>query len=114
MFPKVLRSTLAHLLIISLMGAPLLSQDQAQPQPQGKSADLRKLAKQIESRDRDQNGILVGQPKVYDDSLLQQMLNTAEARLMSLQILDQTGIASKLGSITGASQTISSFGLSLQ
>ena len=114
MFPKVLRSTLAHLLIVSLMAAPLLSQDQAQPQPHGKSADLRELAKQIESRDRDQNGILVGQPKVYDDSLLQQMWSTAEARLMSLQMLDQTGIASKLGSITGATQTISSFGLSLQ
>lgn len=60
------------------------------------------------------NGILVGQPKVYDDSVLQQMLSAAEARLASLQILDQTGIAGRLGSISGANQTINSFGLSIQ
>ena len=60
------------------------------------------------------NGILVAQPKVYDDSVLQQMLSTAEARLASLQILDQTGISTRLGSITGATQTTTSFGLSIQ
>lgn len=70
--------------------------------------------KKIEKRDRDFNGIYVGTPKVYDDSVLQQMLNAAIARLISLQVLDQTGIASHLGSITGANQQISSFGLSVQ
>src|SRR5882724_11117321 len=66
----------------------------------------------IEAREARAQGIDVGKPKVYDDSLLQQMLATAEARLASLQVLDQTSIAAKLGSVTGATQSISSFGLS--
>ena len=70
--------------------------------------------KEILDRETGGNGITVDQPKVYDDSLLQQMLNAAESRLASLQILDQAGIASKLGSITGATQSINSFGLSVQ
>ena len=77
-------------------------------------ADSRKIQREIEERDRESNGIVVGPPKVYDDSLLQQMLSAAQARLISLQMLDQTGIASRLGSITGASQQISSFALSVQ
>ena len=60
------------------------------------------------------NGITVGEPKVYDDALLQQMLQDAEARLATLQLVDQTEIAKKLGAVTGASQQISSFGLNLQ
>ena len=70
--------------------------------------------KAIEARDLASNGISVGTPKVFDDSILQQMLNAAQARLASLQILDQTGISSRLGSITGASQQITSFGLTVQ
>src|SRR5208337_88432 len=70
--------------------------------------------RKIEKRDSASNGILVGSPKVYDDSLLQQMLNTAEARLVSLQVLDQTGIASGFGAITGANQQISSFAIAAQ
>jgi hypothetical protein len=70
--------------------------------------------KKIEQRDRKSNGILVGAPKVYDDSMLQQMLSTAQARLTSLQLLDQTGIAARLGSITGANQQISSFAVAAQ
>jgi len=113
MFSKMLRSMLAGFLTITLTGMPGVGQ--GQNQPGGKATpDLRELAKTIEARDRALNGVQVGQPKVYDDSLLQQMLNAAQARLMSLQLLDQSGIASRLGSITGASQTISSFGLSLQ
>lgn len=70
--------------------------------------------KKIEKRESSSNGILVGAPKVYDDALLQQMLNAAQARLTSLQLLDQTGIASRLGSITGANQQISSFAVAAQ
>ena len=66
----------------------------------------------IETRDRDTQGILVGPPRMYDDSLLQQMLTAAEARLVSLQLLDQTGIANRLGSITGANQQISGVAIS--
>jgi hypothetical protein len=70
--------------------------------------------KKIEKRDTESNGILVGAPKVYDDSLLQQMLNSAQARLVSLQVLDQTGIVSGFGAITGANQQISSFAIAAQ
>jgi hypothetical protein len=70
--------------------------------------------KQIEAREKASNGIAVGKPKVYDDSVLQMMLNNAQSRLVSLQVLDQTGIASRLGSITGANQQISSFAISAQ
>jgi hypothetical protein len=68
----------------------------------------------IEQRDKALNGIQVGTPKVYDDSVLQQMLSAAQARLVSLQVLDQNGIAARLGSITGANQQISSFALAIQ
>jgi hypothetical protein len=114
MLLKILRSTptLFLVLVVSLTGLPLWSQDA--PDQKDKTPDGRKLEQKIEERDRAANGIQVGEPKLYDDSLLQQMLSAAQARLMSLQILDQAGIASRLGSITGASQTISSFGLSLQ
>lgn len=70
--------------------------------------------KDLDAQRAETKGIVVGQPKVYDDSVLQQMLNNAAARLASLQILDQSGIASKLGSITGAAQTINSLGISIQ
>lgn len=70
--------------------------------------------KQLDKDRAASNGILVGQPKVYDDSILQQMLSAAEARLATLQLLDQTGIASRLGSLTGATQTVNSFGISVQ
>src|SRR5260370_28960205 len=63
---------------------------------------------------REWNGITVGQPKVYDDALLQQMLQDAEVRLATLQVIDQTEIAKRLGAVTGASQQISSLGLNVQ
>lgn len=68
----------------------------------------------IEQRDDDQRGIIVGQPRVYDDALLQQMLQAAESRLATLQVLDQSQILSRLGAVTGASQQVSSFGLNVQ
>jgi len=112
MLSKILRSTLILVLTANLIAVPVLSEDKSDQK--AKAEQTRALEKKIEERDRATSGIQVGEPKVYDDSLLQQMLNAAQARLMSLQILDQSGIASRLGSITGASQTISSFGLSLQ
>jgi hypothetical protein len=67
----------------------------------------------INQRNDGGNGIAVGDPKVYDDTLLQQMLQNAEAKLAAMQILDQSGVAAKLGSIVGASQQISSLGLNI-
>jgi hypothetical protein len=70
--------------------------------------------KAIDSRVAASNGIDVGQPKVFDDSLLQQMLNSAQAQLTSLQVLNSTGISSNFGALTGANQQISSFSISAQ
>lgn len=68
----------------------------------------------IDARERGQNGIRVDEPKVYDDSMLQQMLTAAQAKLASMQVLDQNVLVQKLGAISGASQQVSSFGLSVQ
>jgi hypothetical protein len=71
-------------------------------------------AKAIETELAASKGIVVGEPKVYDDSVLQQMLSSAEAQLASLQVLSQSGISANFGAITGANQHISSFALSAQ
>src|SRR5258708_35735406 len=93
----------AWLLAVCLLGGFLNSCDEPTAQE-----------KELEKREMEGNGITVETPKVYDDSLLQQMLNSAETRLVSLQVLDQTGIAARFGSVTGASQQISSFAVSAQ
>src|ERR1700686_2588734 len=100
MLPKSLRLLLPLCLLRALLcsdGTKAL--DDPPPQTsktKGDSqADQQKRREQeeaIDQRDAEGNGIRVDPPKVYDDSLLQQMLNAAQARLMSLQILDQTGI----------------------
>ena len=64
----------------------------------------------IDQRTESGNGIYVDEPKVYDDALLQQMLTTAQSRLVSIQTLDQSGIAKAVGNVTGANQQIASFG----
>jgi hypothetical protein len=69
---------------------------------------------QLETRDSRHNGIRVGEPEVYDDSMLQQMLREVELKLASMQLLDQGLITQRYGSVSGASQQISSFGLSVQ
>jgi hypothetical protein len=82
------------------------------------SCDERKpktdLEKALDTRLTSSNGIVVGEPKVYDDSLLQQMLNSAQSQLVSLQVLSQGGISANFGAITAANQQISSFALSAQ
>ncbi len=66
----------------------------------------------IDQRTTSSNGIYVDSPKVYDDSLLQQMLNSAQSQLATLQVIGQAGLTSAIGTITGASQQIASFGIS--
>jgi hypothetical protein len=68
----------------------------------------------IKEREAGHNGIIVGEPRVYDDALLQQMLRAAESRLAAIQVFDQAAILSRLGAVTGASQQFSSFGLNVQ
>lgn len=70
--------------------------------------------KKVDSSDADSTGIIVGRPKVYDDSLLRQMLKAAQAKLASIQALDQTGIASHEGGVQGAYQTTNGLAISLQ
>ena len=43
------------------------------------------------------NGIYVDQPKVYDDSLLEQMLGSAQSQLAGLQGFDQSGLTRAIG-----------------
>lgn len=57
------------------------------------------------------NGIYVGEPKVYDDRSLQILLNTARANLSKLQPLDITGIAKAIGAVQGADITQNQFAL---
>lgn len=94
-----------------------LSKDK-KPKPSKKApspADMKgSLAHQIDGRDYESKGIYVAEPKVYDDSLLQQMLVNAQAKLTGLSGLDQTGLTNRLGAITGATQQYSSLSLSVQ
>jgi hypothetical protein len=112
MLSKRVHSLLIMFLVLGLTSSTLWGQNVSRKE--GPAAQQRRAEKAMETRDQALNGIQVNEPKVYDDSLLQQMLNAAQSRLMSLQMLDQSGIAARLGSITGASQSITSFGLSLQ
>jgi hypothetical protein len=64
------------------------------------SQDLKTQARNIENALG--NGIFVDTAKVYDDSSLQLMLNAARLRLAALQSIDQNGLLSRIGAITGA------------
>src|ERR1051326_7986831 len=64
-------------------------------------------------QERTGNGIFVDTPKVYDDSSLQLMLNQARARLAAIQAIDQSGLLSRIGAVSGASLTQSSLGISV-
>lgn len=59
-----------------------------------------------------QNGIWVGQPKVYDDYYLQSQLNAQKANLANLNGLNATALSNGLGTIQGA--TLSGSGLAVQ
>jgi hypothetical protein len=84
-----------------------------EPQPTP-TRQVRITEADVENNDLRKNGIDVAQPKIYDDALLQQMLNTAEARLAALEVINQPAILARLGSVTGATQQTSSFGLNIQ
>lgn len=58
-------------------------------------------------------GILVHNVAVYDNQLLQQMLNNDRSRLTGMQFLDQTKVAGNIGTIQGASMQQSGFSLSV-
>ena len=64
----------------------------------------------IASRDGYSNGIFVLPPKIYDDTSLQLMLNSARAQLASLQTISSTPQQSALGALSGGSSVQNSFG----
>ncbi|HYR27962.1 MAG TPA: hypothetical protein VEU30_05820, partial [Thermoanaerobaculia bacterium] len=77
------------------------------------SQEIRKEELKIDGRDRDMNGIIVEEPKVYDDVVLQQMLLSAQARLGSLQFIEQSTIAGKIGGVSGLRQNTLGIGVSV-
>lgn len=100
------RIVLASFLACVLSACPQGALSQATRQQR----DARKqVAKQIEAREENGNGIYVQRPEVYDDSSLQQMLNAARSKLASLQGLDQATLLQHLGVITGSTLQQSSF-----
>ena len=100
-------------LFLSIVSSSAAAQTPSAP-ANGVQEQRRKVQQAIDARSSDSTGIIVGQPKVYDDSQLQQMLSAMQTRLSTLQVLDQSGIASHVGSVTGATQSITSFGLNVQ
>src|SRR5882724_6185421 len=62
------------------------SHGENQPQPTDPDATEKArwaaLEAEIYQRDLKTNGIIVTEPKIYDDALLQQMLQSAEAKLV--------------------------------
>jgi hypothetical protein len=98
---------LAAAVAASYLWLPAAASAQSRPQP-----GTPEYA--IQQRDENMRGISVGEPKVYDDALLQQMLQAAEARLAALQLIDQGKVLGAIGAVSGASQQFSAFGLNVQ
>lgn len=103
---RALVLVLATAAITTVSAAP-----QTKPAPEDA---VKARERRIQERLRAHNGIELGEPKVYDDALLQQMLNAAEARLAAIQVLDQAGITARIGALSGADQRTTSVSLSVQ
>jgi hypothetical protein len=93
---------------------PIASTPSPSPANADPLKDDQKTETAIDTREKNGKGIAVDRPRVYDDARLQQMLQAAEARLATLQLIDQSQILAKLGAVTGASQQISSVGVNVQ
>lgn len=90
------------LVVFSLAGvSPARAQDAAGKARRRDLAQRNKAQAQRIENARDY-GIFVDTPKIYDDFSLHLMLNAARARLAALQTFDQTGLLSRIGSVTGA------------
>jgi hypothetical protein len=102
------RTFISILLLVSATNTLVRGQDGSGRRP---NAEQIQQAAQIEQQSG--NGIFVDDPKVYDDSSLQLMLNAARARLAAIQAIDQTGLLNRIGNVTGASLSQSSLGVSI-
>jgi hypothetical protein len=115
---KIIAAVLATLLVTSYLSLKVAASGEGQQPSPAPSATPHQQTVFVEDtiaeRDSEQNGIVVGEPSVYDDALLQQMLQAAEARLATLQLIDQARIAANIGAVTGASQQTSSLGVNVQ
>ncbi len=119
-----IKSTITILSIIAVVvcyfSASSLAQIPSAPatagaaQPTPTPATLKEKEKWINERERNRRGVSIDQVRVYDDAMLQRMLQAAEARLASLQVIDQSQILSRLGAVSGASQTVSGVGVNVQ
>ena len=93
----------------------LLSHDfRVRAAPQGPYVGGGPAERNLDRRRHEENGIAVEEPKVYDDALLQQMLQAAEAKLAATQVIDQAGLTSRIGALSGATQRITSLGINVQ
>jgi hypothetical protein len=63
---------------------------------------------------RGDNGIVVGQPKQFDERTLALMLQSLEARLASTQFPDPSGLYGSTGNFAGATASTSSMALSVR
>jgi hypothetical protein len=72
----------------------------------------RDAEKRIAQREAGGNGIRVSELKIYDDALLQQMLNAAEAKLAGMTGLDASAV--KAGNLAGASMSTAGVAVNVQ
>jgi len=107
----IARTAIGALTLIAVLAA---GENRVYGQQQLSAADQKEREQQIQRRHESGAGIFVEAPKVYDDAMLLQMLRAAEARLATIQTIDQSGILSRIGAVSGATQRISSFGLNAQ
>jgi hypothetical protein len=61
-----------------------------------------------------QKQILVEEPKIYDDAVMQQQLEANFSRLATLSGFDQSSLTSHLGNVSGVNQSFASGSLSVQ
>jgi hypothetical protein len=62
----------------------------------------------------DPKQILVEEPKIYDDAVMQQQLEVNFSRLAALSGFDQSSLTSHLGNVSGVNQSFASGSLSVQ
>lgn len=92
-------------LLVLLTSAPAFSQ--FVPKPDAGREDS------IQNRDQEGNGISLQPPKVYDDTSLELMLNSARSQLAAVQGINQTSLVSGLGAISGGTSVQTGLGVQL-
>jgi hypothetical protein len=68
----------------------------------------------LKNLEPDQTQILVEEPKIYDDAVMQQQLDSNFNRLAALSGFDQASLTSHLGNVSGVNQSFTSGSFSIQ